>query len=59
MGSVALDLALTDREPQGLSRYSAALPAGRKRDLAFPHPELRVLMIGIPPEVVLLSRTMI
>ena len=24
-GSVVLDLALTDREPQGLSRYSAAL----------------------------------
>jgi hypothetical protein len=26
-GSLALDLALTDREPQGLSRYSASLPA--------------------------------
>ena len=27
LGSLALDLALTDREPRGLSRYSATLPA--------------------------------
>ncbi len=27
VGTLAMDLALTDREPQGLSRYSAALPA--------------------------------
>jgi hypothetical protein len=26
LGSLAMDLALTDREPQGLSRYSATLP---------------------------------
>jgi len=26
LGNLALDLALTDREPQGLSRYSATLP---------------------------------
>ena len=44
VGTLALDLALTDREPQGLSRYSATLPADRKCDLAFHHPELRVLM---------------
>jgi hypothetical protein len=27
VGTLVADLALTDREPQGLSRYSATLPA--------------------------------